>query len=138
METVEIVVYMAAALIIGSLIYYFVGTAGFGDLFDDLMGKRSQEFRKVDAEGFVTETLTFWQSCGLGEVSKNLTLYVTGEGEMNQSLLFSSVKKLNHCQTLQSASQGCGSIEQVSMQTFSLPHIIRLQCNATSQMLIIR
>jgi hypothetical protein len=137
MEAIEIAVYLVIAVIAGSLIYYFVGTAGFQDLSEGLRNEKKVEFRKVDTKGFIEETVFFWQSCGLGEVSKSTTLYVSGTGALNKTDLFDGVKKLNHCSTLQSSAYGCGTKEDVVMGNFTLPHVIRLECNSTLQKLIL-
>ncbi|MBW2990407.1 hypothetical protein KY348_01745 [Candidatus Woesearchaeota archaeon] len=140
METVEIVVYITIVLIIGVLIFIFIRTAGFEETYDDIRGEKPEEgiYQKVDKVGFVSELISFWQNCGLGDIDKTMTVYVKDEGDLDKAFVFSTIKKINHCNTLQSVSEDCGSKEQVVFNTpITLPHVIRLECDSSSEELII-
>jgi hypothetical protein len=137
METIELIIYFGIAVIVGTLLFHFIGTAGFKNLYDDLRAEKGPVFRKVSDEQFVVEAAQFWQSCGLGEVEKTLTLYLEGEGSFNRTAFFSHAKKLNLCRTLQSAIEDCGTKEQVIMPELTRPSVVRLTCNVTSETLVI-
>ncbi len=140
MQTIEIIVYLSIALIIGSLILVFLKDGGFSEFYDDLVKMHTKEpgFKKVDTNAFVGEAASFWQDCGFGEINKSLALYIEGEGVFNRSMFFSTVSKINYCDTLQSASEGCGNGENVIFEgNITLPRVVRLECDSQAKKLVI-
>jgi hypothetical protein len=137
METIELIIYLGIAVIVGSLLVFFIGSAGFQDLYEGIRGEKAPEFRKVNQDEFVVEAAEFWQSCGLGTVQKNLTLYLDGQGTYNATVFFERAEKLNLCTTLQSAAQGCGTREQLVMPELTLPRIVNLKCDVAAEQLVI-
>jgi hypothetical protein len=143
METVEVIVYMVVALAIGVLMLQFLTSwdyrrplEGIKQIFSK---EKKVEFKTVDSDEFVAELYNLWQTCGFGEVDKQQTLYVNDKGGLNKSMLFAKIRKLNLCNSLQSAMYSCGSLEQVkNFPNITLPHIIRVECNSTAQKITIR
>jgi len=136
METVETMVFLAVAIIIGLLLFLMVRTIDFSDIIENLDKEKKQEFRKVSTEAFVSEAVTFWKGCGEGALNKSMSLYVEGDS-LNKSYLFSVIRQNNYCGTLQSLSHNCGRSENVDMQPMLLPRVVRLTCDPNSKKLII-
>jgi hypothetical protein len=137
METVEVMIYFTIALIVGFLIYMFTASAGFEGLFSKITGEKEQEFDKVSKEEFVKEAIRFWEGCGMGEVPDRQVFMVQGDGELNRSFVFSEVKRLNYCQTLQSTAEDCGMREDSVIASINLPRVVRLECDAVHKHLVI-
>jgi hypothetical protein len=138
METVEVIVYIAIALIAGMLMLSFIRTTDFSriKLWPDKDAE--PEFRKVDIEGFVSDAVVFWKECGLGEKDSTLRLHVSGQSQLDKSAFFSYIKKANLCSTLESAEEECGMRETVEFNsTINLPGVVRLTCNSSTQKLVI-
>src|SRR5690348_16296468 len=111
METVEIIVYIGIALVIGGLILSFVAHIDPGGIYSAVRGSISGgdniKFQKVDEPTFATMSYQVWQQCGFGVQDKVVTLYVTGTGTLDRTALFTTYKKLNFCTTIQSGAEGC-------------------------------
>ena len=136
METVEIVVYLIAGLILGVLILGFIVSwdylGMYEDLKDSLVGEEQHKFREVDTETFVSEILWLWEECGMGETNMSLSLYVTGADPISKEMIFRKIKFLNFCSTLQSAKYKCGIQENMNGFTdITLPNVIRIYCDQT-------
>lgn len=140
MEAVELVVYLLVAVVVGVMMLQFLTSWDVTTFYDSvrrLMSREQKlEFQKVDREGFVATTYNFWDSCGFGEVEKSLSIYVEGTGLLTKAYLFNQTKKLNLCDSMQSATYGCGRLDNVVFRAdIPLPHVVRLWCNTTSQKL---
>ncbi len=151
METVEIVIYLMAAVIIGIFILQLIQgwdvTETYEDIRSLIANEKEQEFKTVEKEDFAIEILTFWELSGMCEVNKTLSINVkenhTGD-YINKTYLFDQIKFLNFCSTLQSKNESCGSLEHVSVlphaggENIDLPAIIRMSCNLTNNTMIIK
>jgi hypothetical protein len=140
METIEIIIYFFVAFVIGLSIILYIKTGGFTVMYDDLRGIDSEksEFKKVNNVTVVEEVVNFWQNCGYGEIDKTLILYIGGKGEFNKTTFFSTISKINYCDTLQSASENCGIKEDVIFEkVITLPKVARFFCNSTNKKLIV-
>jgi hypothetical protein len=135
METLEVIAYLTVALVVGALLILFLRSIDYTAIYDKIKGSDSGDpkFEKVNKEQFVVSTLDFWESCGLGEVNRSLVLYVDDRGSLNKSYIFSQVKKINYCNTLQSVNEDCGRKEYVVFNTsVPLPALVNLKCNSIS------
>jgi hypothetical protein len=140
METVEIIVYIGVAIIVGGLVLVFVARMDPGGVYSalhrSLTGDGEVKYRKIPADEFAAEAYRVWDQCGFGSQDKDVTLYVTGSGELNRSFIFRTYKKLNFCSTVQSASEGCGAREDVIiLSPPQLPAVVHVACNSTRRQL---
>lgn len=140
MEAVEISVYILVAIAVGVLLLSFLTSWNVADTYDAIRRLMTKEktprFETVDKEGFVASAFAFWESCGFGEVDRSLALYIDDTGVMSKEYLFEKVKKLNLCDSMQSAAYSCGRQESVIFDQFiPLPAVVRLQCNSTTEKL---
>ncbi len=134
MEAVELVVYLAVALMVGVAIFFFLTNWDVSKTLDFLKktvtGERELRFEEVDSEGFARRAYAVWEDCGFGEVKSSLTLFVKGRGNLTKQYLFTLYKKINLCDTVQSARFNCGSREDVEFQRpVTLPSIVTITCN---------
>jgi hypothetical protein len=136
MEAVEIMIYLGVAMLIGGMIFLFVAKTDYGGFYENLRGeKEKQEFRKVTSEGFVLEAVAFWESCGQGSVSRNQSIMIEGSGQMNNTIFTERLLKLNYCNTLQIATEGCGNKDQLELTPFDLPRVVRMECDPVTRTL---
>jgi hypothetical protein len=134
MEVVEIIVFLTATVIIGTVFLFFIRDINYQGIYeslhDMLTGNKEVKFEKVTREDLAPKIYNFWEECGYGEKNKSVSLYVQETGTFGKQELFDSIKKMSLCETLQSASNECGKNEQVVMSTISLPAVINFKCNS--------
>lgn len=140
METVEIIIYMSIAFLVGVMILQFIGTIDVTTLYEEMTdimtgdGKET-EFKQVSKEEFVTELINFWENSGMCEVQNTKSVYVQTNvtpDTLNKSYLFNKIKQIGFCSTLQSATYNCGNREHVNFTgEIDLPHVVRFACNTT-------
>jgi hypothetical protein len=145
METMEIVVYMGIALIIGGMLVAVIAGwdaretfQGFTRLFKDDAGVA---YEKIPDDAFPREVLQTWEACGLGTTDGNRTIYVTGNvsgvGEVSKAQLFAYIKAAGICRSLQSAALGCGEREDVVFTSKATPAVVRIECRSATRTLVI-
>jgi len=134
MEVVEIVVYIGIAVIIGGFVLTFLLDWDVQQTYNDVKNIVFKEhdaevgYKKVDKMGFMAELHHAWQDCGFGMLNKSVSFYVSEEGELTKEELFSELKKLNYCRSLQSAEFECGTREDLEMDDITLPAVIKAEC----------
>ena len=134
MEVVEIVVYIGIAVIIGGFVLTFLLDWDVQQTYNDVKSIVFKEYdaevgyKKVDKLGFMAELHSAWQDCGFGMLNKSVSFYVSEEGELTKEELFSELKKLNYCRSLQSAEFECGTREDLEMDDIVLPAVIKAEC----------
>ena len=134
MEAVEIVVYVGIAVLIGGVILSFLLDWDVKGTYEDVRDITFKDhgsdvgFEKVDKMGFIAQAYHAWQDCGFGMLNKSVSFYVSEQGELTKEEIFSELKKLNYCRSLQSAEFECGVREDIEMDTITLPAVINTQC----------
>ncbi|MBW2973654.1 hypothetical protein KY346_04630 [Candidatus Woesearchaeota archaeon] len=134
MEVVEIVVFIGIAVLIGGFILTFLIDWDVQQTYEDVKSivfkEHDQEiqYKKVDKLGFMAEIYHAWQDCGFGMLNKSVTFYVSEPGELTKEEIFTELKKLNYCRSLQSAEFECGTREDLEMDTITLPAVINARC----------
>jgi len=134
MEVVEIVVFIGIAVLIGGFVLTFLLDWDVQQTYEDVKGIVFKEhdsevgYKKVDKLGFMAELYNAWQDCGFGMLNKSVTFYVSEDGELTKEEIFTELKKLNYCRSLQSAEFECGEREDLEMDTITLPAVINAKC----------
>jgi hypothetical protein len=141
METVEVVVYMGIALIVGSLLIAFIG--GW-DAQGTLKGLRTlfspepdDSYEQITSAELPSTVLGTWDACGMGTTALNKTIYVEDSTPLNKSLIFDRVKQANLCRTLQWSAGGCGTRDDISFPDTAGPTVLVLRCDPATRTLII-
>lgn len=140
METIEIVVYMTIALIIGGMLIGFLTGWDFDRTYrglKDLLNPSASQFDEVSPDQFIEIVKNHWKDCGYGETNKTRTVYVLKENIdiLDLSYIFERLKKYNICESLQSASNACGTREDVVMSPINLPSAFVLECDPDNKQL---
>lgn len=132
METVEIIVYIGVAVVVGALLVAFIARwdargsyEGFKGLFK---GPDAEQYETISSGELARAALDLWDACGQGEGEASKTVYVEDAATLNKSVLFSTVKAASLCRTLQSAQLGCGSREDVVFANVTSPAVVHLRC----------
>jgi hypothetical protein len=142
METIEIIVYIAIAVIAGGMVLLFVSGISPTDMYNGIrrafVGETRLTYEEVDDVAFPSTAYAVWERCGFGVQALNNTVYVKGTGVMDRARLFATLKKLNFCSTIQSGAEGCGSREDVVFASaFTLPTIVRVECDPVNRKLVL-
>lgn len=143
MEVVEIVVYIGIAVLIGGFLLTFLLDWDVEQTYNDVKSIVFKEhdaqvgYKRVDKIGFMAELHNAWQDCGFGMLNKSVSFYVNDEGELTKEDIFTELKKLNYCRSLQSAEYECGTREDLEMDDIVLPAVINARCEDEKLMLSI-
>jgi hypothetical protein len=137
METIEIIVYTAIALIVVSMGLSFILGLDAKQYYDDFSktfgNKQELEYKKVSPQSFVKELYLVWDKCGKGEIELSQSVYVVEDDttdEITKEFIFDQLKKINYCSQLQSEEFECGSSEDLTIDDdFNLPAVIKISCS---------
>jgi hypothetical protein len=138
MQAVEIAVFICITIIVGSLITAFLvdwdAKETYNEMNDIIYPKDESAYKKTDKEGFVIELYTIWKDCGYGELNRSVPIYVekdreVGDESLTKEYIFTQLKKLNWCQSLQSKEYNCGEGEDLIIgDNIALPALIAVTC----------
>lgn len=143
METIEIIIYFAFAVMVGALIIGFTMSINGVTLYDKVklmfFGDDSAKFEKINRGELAMKAYNFWKECGYGQNDMELTVYINEDGNtssINKEFLFKGLKKYNFCYTIQSEDNNCGSREDVVIPSnLDPPGLIRLKCETDGHVL---
>ncbi|RME52752.1 hypothetical protein D6783_03845, partial [Candidatus Woesearchaeota archaeon] len=124
MNTVELLVYILFAFIIGSLIFGFISDWDYLKTYRSfrtaLLSEPDSSFQTVTLDSLLAKLNDVRKQCVRREKTYTQTLYVEGNTTLTKEALFSRVKALHWCGSLQSASEGCGEREDVNVSAIPL------------------
>ena len=122
MEAVEIVVYIAVAVILGGLILVVTMELASPQVYENIksifMGEQEQSFSIVDNETTTQFLFSFWNNCNFGATPNNITFQYQGD-PLTKEEIFDQVKRLRLCNTLSSIEYECGNREDLNITTTS-------------------
>ncbi|MBW2990111.1 hypothetical protein KY348_00225 [Candidatus Woesearchaeota archaeon] len=132
METVEIIVFIVFAFMVGFLILGVVTGWDFGKYNEGLKkvfsGGEGGDFKKTSKEEFAAEVYSFFQECKDKGTNISTSFYLKEEGSFSKQELFQVYKGFGWCKSIQSLENECGQREDVTMQDLQLPRVVRLEC----------
>ena len=132
MEPAEIITYVAAGLIVFFLLLSILSDWDIGEgarEVQEMMAPPPQQFKSVDAVGFLREADRFWrETCRHNESNTTHAVHVQGAGLYTKREFFDLVKRAQWCDSFQSATFGCGERENVNMPDLQLPTVATLNC----------
>jgi hypothetical protein len=135
MEAVEILIYIGIAVIVGVLITGFLADWDYMQMYHDvqklMQGEEKIGFEKVDRFAFAGRIESLFKECISSGQDSSVSLYLNENGSMSKSDLFDHFKTLGWCETIQSAENDCGTREDLSMGTLTLPKVVQINCSGT-------
>ena len=141
METVEIVVYMTIAIIVGGHVIAFIAGWDPKQTYTGLKRVLGQgpvnDYEEVTSDRLPATIVKLWDGCGLGTTNMTKSVYVTDAALLNKSALFAYFRAASLCKSLQSVAEGCGAREDIVFAGATAPVILRLQCDPTTETLVI-
>jgi hypothetical protein len=133
MEAIEIVVYFAIAVIVAGLMLGFLMGWDYRKpyaAFKRLMtGDETERFAKVDRYEFAGRLYEFFQDCVSRDENMSLSLYLKENGTFTKKELFDVYKEFGWCDTVQSAAYACGTREDLTMGSLTLPRVVTISCS---------
>lgn len=118
METVELVVYLVVAIIIGGMILLLTQETAQAGLYETIKGLMSPDdelgFDVLDNTTLAPFLFQVWDECGLGARELNVTFQYVGN-PLTQEGLFVSIKQLRLCNSFSSAEFDCGTREDLNL-----------------------
>lgn len=140
MDTMEIVVYLAVAVLVGGMILLAtteLANAGiFEKISNTIKGKETAEFTTLNNETIAPFLFSTWQECGLGTKEMNVTFQYQGD-EITLDEVFDEIQRMRLCRTLSSLSRDCGSREDVVLLSALEAGIHTARCQPETQQMII-
>ncbi len=141
MEAVELTVYVALAVLVGGMLIAFLqdwDATGAFERLRQLYFEEDDGFKEVSADALPGVAHGMWSECAYGERNGSRTVYAQGTGNFTEQDLFEGLKKVNLCDTLQSAEHSCGDGDDVVFNTsVQLPSVVRFSCDPVRRMLVI-
>ncbi len=141
METVEIVVYIGVAVILGGLVIGFIVDIDTEGIYESVRGTFAGEssigYTSVDADEMASTAFRVWNECGLGQRDYELVVSLEGEDDLTKQRLFDWYEKFNLCHSIQSETYDCGNREDVELDDIEPPALTSISCNSTIEKLII-
>ena len=133
METINVVFFLVASIIVGSMMILLISGWNYHNLYDATSNiinhkNKLENTNKVSYSQFIFVLANFGKTC-MEENTGQMILYVNDNRTITKSKIFDDVKKLSLCESLQSVSNGCGSKESIADFNIKLPAVIKLSCN---------
>jgi len=129
METVEFIVYLGVAILVGTLMIGMLTGWDFTREYKTIhtmMADDVPEDFHLDLDEFAGRLQTIFNDCE--GINTNTTFYIQDNGTIGKAELFAFYKSLDWCDTIQSKSEGCGSREDVVMSPIAAPKVVRVEC----------
>ena len=140
MESVEIVVYLIVAIVIGGMMITFLTSwdirQTYHNIKDAIKGDDTVGYEEVDKPELVSAALRLWESCGYGEIDKSVAVLLKDDdpakAPLDSAYVLDIAKKLN--------------IERsINAQTLDIkgpiptdkPRVVRIMCDSATQKLVI-
>jgi hypothetical protein len=131
METIEILIYIAFAIVVGGLLIHFLIDLPVEDTHEKLankvLEKDTLDMKKGNQDEFVKTILKFWKDNKYKDSTVSTTFYFTDQGLLDKTVLFDKLSSLHQCESIQSAEMKCGFREDVIIGSISTPAIIRIK-----------
>ncbi len=131
METVEMLVFIGFATIVGVLLVYFIADIPFLETHEEIkngvMDIDNHEMKSGDFNLFLKTALEFWDEGRSKDKNVTATVYMDEPRLIDKTVLFNEVSALHRCETLQSKEMGCGSREDVVMGSIIGPAVVNLR-----------
>jgi len=142
MDTVEIVVYLLVATIIGGLILYVTYDMVNQDIVGEIEGQLEDNlgFEVVNNETVGQHLFQIWQECDFGASEDNFTFQYEGQSTSKEDL-FAEIKRLNLCRSLSSELNACGEREDLMINISSgeiEAGILNAQCSRDNGVGVLR
>ncbi|MEM4268424.1 MAG: hypothetical protein QXK37_06375 [Candidatus Woesearchaeota archaeon] len=132
MESIEIVIFVGLAIIIGGFVTGMLVdwdyTKTFSLIKKMMIRSHNEGFETVDTAGYAGRLNKFFSDCTISGMDKVLVLHVKDNGTLDKKRLFSFYKDWGWCHTIQSNENGCGFREDVEMEEIVLPSVVRANC----------
>jgi hypothetical protein len=134
MQTLERVIFIVVAIIVGAMLLNFIAS----NIFSIDEDEGFDGIDTLEQDEFAQEVLEFWDECAMGELNLNRTVYVKFSSAYGKAELFSDVKGIDLCRSLQSKDNGCGEYEHVDFTaTYDKPKLVRLSCDDETKRMVI-
>jgi hypothetical protein len=126
LQAIEMVVFLVAAIMIGSLIILFVTNLDAGKIFESIKkmlfpetGPR-ENITRLPLSRFFEFIFNCWQECEVGEsFLKCGTVYITDGNSLNDANLQATFQKYNFCLDCNVSVEG----------NIELPAVVQVDCN---------
>lgn len=138
---INIMISLAVGVIIIAMVFFMVvnwDVEKNADDFLDVYFERNNvsDFNSVSRLEFVEYLADFWRGCDFSDSNVSLKFYIYENGTLSRDYLFSVVKSLNWCDTLQSSEFDCGPLDSrediVLSHNISLPQLVMVECKNES------
>ena len=137
MQAIEVIVFLAASLMIGTLILMFITNFNFSSIAEALRNllvpqdETASDAKKLEFNKFTVELANCWQKCAYGTMDLNCGVYNVLPSDSNVSLneahLEQYFRKYNICETCNIKIDG----------NIELPAVLAVYCDANTNTLVI-
>lgn len=138
MQTVELIVYLGIAVIIGGLVLAFIIGIDTEDVYNALKKMLYREekvsYQSVDSKDLAPVIYGAWRECGYGQKDYELIISLKSGDNVTKEYLFDSYRKFNLCYSIQSEANNCGNREDLTLypETINPPALLMITCNSST------
>ena len=141
MQTVELIVYLGIAVVIGGLVLTFIIGIDTEDVYNALkkMLYRQEKvsYQSVTSSDLAPVIYSAWRECNYGQKDYELIISLKSGDNITKKYLFDSYRKFNLCYSIQSADNDCGNREDLILnpENINSPALLMITCNSSTETL---
>jgi hypothetical protein len=124
METLELIVYILIAVVVGGILLRFlldISTQRTVTKINPIQANNKEPAFSQTKMEFIKGFIKFWQDCGLGKYEKNYVTYIPDMGNLTKQDLMGYITKNNYDETLHE--------QDLNTSDIMLPALISINCS---------
>jgi hypothetical protein len=128
MQSMEIVLYMLVAIIVGGMVVSVLGVVNYQKQYHDftsLFGIKEAEKYKIESKDFPIELSKSWEKCRLGIDDMSFTVYVEDNSTLDRQTIADGLFRIGKCDDIDCRNHSNGLIVPNSIIT---PKVINIHC----------
>ena len=132
MQTVEMLVYIGVAIMIGTLTLGIITDWKFADMYDSfrkiMIRDDTSKYQRIGRDDAFIQIHTFFEECRRKVGNFSQGIYIEDPGTLTKEELFDQFKSVGWCSSIQSKEFDCGDKEDIEMNDLTLPRVVVMHC----------
>ena len=127
MQTIEIMIYIAVAILIGSLTLFAIGSLDYNRQYSDFISvfRGGGAAYKIESGQFAQELAKRWEACRLGMDNLSSSVYVEDNGSLERDKIITDLKRLGKCDIIDCWNR---TNSLLLPEIIYIPKVINIRC----------
>jgi hypothetical protein len=128
METLEMMVYIAIAIIVGGTLVFVIKTVDFKGTWESYVShyrQREAPTYKIGKDRLADEIARRWSECRMGLDERNYSVYLEDSAMITRGFVIDELQRKDHCDAIDCKNRSGRLIIAESIET---PKIIYIKC----------